>query len=551
MTSANPAGARGASATVSPDPLLQTESGTTESCWITHDFPAGAKEQNRPPLAGDAECDVCIVGAGIAGLSVAYLLAKAGKRVIVLDDGPAIAASESGRTTGFLNTYPDDGLSILEKKHDLDTVRKAVESYADAIRFIEQVCRDEQIDGAFERREEYLFVHPDGKQQDFLDAEMDVAQRLGLSDFNFADRAPTPGVDTGRAIHMKNQAQLHAGRYLSGLAAAAERQGARIHSRTHVEDLAGGDKGKQAYAKTDDGRTVRCDWLVSCTNSAINMPFTDLLQIHMRQMPYRTYVVALAADSAADVPDVLFSDTLDPYHYARTQTLYGADGRTERIFIVGGEDVKTAHKGHDDPERFDRLEKWARKHWPSLGQRRYAWSGQVFEPDDGLAFIGQDPGGKANSLIYTGDSGQGLTHGTVGALILADHILGRPRAYADIYEPSRISLKPRTIAETVAEGLDSVAKYADYLTGGEVGDESEIAPGSGAVVRKGLKKVAVYRDAAGNFHRCSAVCTHLGGIVHWNAMEKSWDCPVHGSRFAKEDGRCITSPAITPLKALE
>ena len=530
---------------VSADPILENDSGVTKSLWMGPG--PGKTEASRPALGADARCDVCVIGAGVAGLSTAYRLAKAGRNVIVLDDGP-VAGGESSRTTAFLNKYPDDGLSDLSKKHSEQTAAKVVQSFTDAIDFIEQLCREEGIEQTFVREPNYLFVAPESSRgQDYLDREMEIARRIGFSAMGFVDRAPLPGRDMGRALRIENEGHVHAARYLSGLAAAAERHGAKIHCHSRVSDVSEGKEAKAVAVKTEAGHTVRCDWVVVCTNASIMFPLPELVLVDSREAAYRTYAVALEIGSA-QVEDAQFEDTLDPYHYVRTQRLGGAGG-PDRVLIVGGEDVEVGRSGSDDEARFDRLEEWAKQHWPGLGARRHAWSGQVFEPSDGIAFIGKNPGSGENVLICTGDSGQGFMHGTVGALILADRILGRERPYADIYDPKRLS--PRAAGATLKDVAKAAAQYRDYVTPGEVSDESEIAPGSGAVVRKGLSKIAVYRDNGGKFHRCSAVCTHAGGIVRWNAMEKSWDCPVHGSRFAAEDGRCITSPANGGLKPAE
>jgi glycine/D-amino acid oxidase-like deaminating enzyme/nitrite reductase/ring-hydroxylating ferredoxin subunit len=526
----------------SADPILENDSGVTASLW-TGPAP-GKTEASRPPLGGDARCDVCVIGAGVAGLSTAYRLAKAGRKVVVVDDGP-VAGGESSRTTSFLNKYPDDGLSALSRRHGEQTVAGVVQSFTEAIDFVEQVCRQERIEETFVREPNYLFVSPGSSRgQDYLDKEMEIARRIGFSAASFVDRAPLPGRDTGRALRIEKEGHVHAARYLSGLAAAAERHGAKVHCRSRVSDVT---EGKEAQVKTEAGHTVRCDWVVVCTNASIMFPLPELVLVDSREAAYRTHAVALEIGSAR-VEEAQFEDTADPYHYVRTQRLGGAGG-SDRVLLVGGEDVEVGRSGSDDPGRFSRLEEWARQHWPGLGARRHAWSGQVFEPSDGIAFIGKNPGSEQNVLICTGDSGQGFMHGTVGALILADRILGHERPYAGIYDPKRLS--PRAALSTVKDVAKAAAQYRDYVTAGEVGDESEIAPGSGAVVRRGLSKLAVYRDEAGKFHRCSAVCTHAGGLVRWNAMEKSWDCPVHGSRFAPEDGRCITSPANGGLKPAE
>jgi Rieske Fe-S protein len=175
---------------------------------------------------------------------------------------------------------------------------------------------------------------------------------------------------------------------------------------------------------------------------------------------------------------------------------------------------------------------------------KFRWSGQVMETIDGMAFIGRNPMDKKNVYIATGFSGNGMTHGTIAGLLLTDLIQGRENAWAALYEPSRKTLRA---AKTFAkETINMAVQYRDWVTKGDVKEDVLVAPGTGAVVRRGLHKIAVYCDAAGQLHECSAVCPHLGGIVAWNHSEQTWDCPCHGSRFDKF-GKVLDGPAISNL----
>jgi Rieske Fe-S protein len=233
--------------------------------------------------------------------------------------------------------------------------------------------------------------------------------------------------------------------------------------------------------------------------------------------------------------DALYWDNVDPYHYVRLEN---------EVLIVGGEDHKTGQGPTDDP--FAKLEVWAREKFPMCRDVKYRWSGQVQEPADGVAFIGKAPTAKENVYVITGDSGMGLTHGTLGAMLITDLIMNRPNSWAKIYDPSR----KQTNTEFVKENVNAVATFVDYLTPGEIKSEDELQPGEGALMRKGLGKLAVYRDDAGTVHKCSATCTHLGCVVSWNKIEKSWDCPCHGSRFDPV-GKVLMGPAIDDLSPAE
>src|SRR5436309_328460 len=213
------------------------------------------------------------------------------------------------------------------------------------------------------------------------------------------------------------------------------------------------------------------------------------------------------------------------------------------LLIVGGEDHKSG-QADDTMLRHARLESWARTRFPMIDEIEFTWGGQVMETIDGLAFIGRNPSDEDNVFIATGDSGMGITHGTIAGMLLTDLILGKKNPWEAIYDPSR---KPVRAAHNFAkENLNVAMKYAEWLTPSEVGSVEEIKFGSGAVMRRGLRKVAVYRDEVGKAFEMSATCPHLGCIVHWNEAEKSWDCPCHGSRF-DPSGRVINGPANTPL----
>jgi Rieske Fe-S protein len=242
------------------------------------------------------------------------------------------------------------------------------------------------------------------------------------------------------------------------------------------------------------------------------------------------------------VPNVLAWDTGDPYHYIRI-----ASFGEEDLILVGGEDHQSG-QAHDTAERYARLEAWTRARFPMVRDIAFRWGGQIMETVDYLAFTGRNPLDEDNVYIHTGDSGMGLTHGTIAGMLLCDLILGRKNAWAELYDPSRKTVG--AVREYTAENLNMARQYADWLTPGEVNSADKIANGSGAVMRRGLHKVAVYRDAHGALDELSAACPHLGYIVHWNRAENTWDCPCHGSRFDCL-GKVINGPANRDLASAE
>jgi glycine/D-amino acid oxidase-like deaminating enzyme/nitrite reductase/ring-hydroxylating ferredoxin subunit len=511
---------------------MNEHAGRTQSPWM-----ATSPHPEFPALTENAEADVCIVGAGIAGLTTAFLLAQQGRSVLVLDDGP-VGAGETERTTAHLSNALDDRYSVLERIHGDRGARLAADSHTAAIDAIERIVRDEQIDCDFSRLDGYLFNAPH-QPEDLLHEELAAAHRAGLGDVELVDRAPLVSFNTGPALLFPRQGQIQPLKYVSGLVRGIVRNRGRIHTRTHAAVIRG---GAAAYVQTHNGWRVRAKAIVLATNTPIN----DRVAIHSRQRAYRTYVIAMAVP-VGTVPQVLYWDTDDPYHYVRLQPAGVADARPARdLLIVGGEDHLTGHNETADA-RFARLERWTRERFPMAGDVRFQWSGQVMEPVDGLAYIGRNPLDADNVFIATGDSGHGMTHGTIAGLLLTDLIQGRSNRWAELYDPARIPA--RTVKDFIGENVEMASQYLDWLTAGETEDEAHIAPGSGAIIRRGLAKIAVYRDEEGRLHHCSAICPHLRGVVNWNDAEKTWDCPVHGSRFDAV-GHVVNGPAnrdLTPL----
>lgn len=490
-------------------------------------------------LDGDRRTEICVVGAGMAGLSAAYHLARAGCHVVVLEAGAGVGVGETNRSTAHVTSAVDDRFVELARLFGPEGARLVAESHSAAIDAIERMVMEDSIACDFQRVEGWLFNPPPGGPPPLsggmdLAAEARAASRAGL-DARMEPRAPLAGFDTGPAIRFADQARLDPRAYAAGLAQAALRYGARLFANTVVTSVEG---GHPARISTAQGWHVLADAVVVATN----VPINDRVAIHGKMAPMRTYAVALAAEAAADA-DALYWDTLAPYHYAR----FAIAGDGGRVLVVGGEDHRVGHPAHG-AERWDRLEQWARTRFAGLGPVRARWSGQVMEPADRIAFIGRNPMDENNVFVAAGDSGNGITHGAIAGLLISDLVLGRANAWAKLYDPSRVTLKAvQSYADT---GLHVAEHYAEWLTAGDVEDMGQIPLDSGAVMREGLSKVAVYRDQAGVVHKRSAVCSHLKCIVAWNDAERSWDCACHGSRFDRF-GRVLNGPAGAPLPPVE
>lgn len=486
------------------------------------------------PLLASMRTDVCVIGAGIAGLSVAYELAQRGRQVLVLDDGP-IGGGETGRTTAHIATSFDDYYHEVERLHGTEAMRRLAHSFRAGVQRIESIVDTEQIDCDYTRLDGWwMAADDDGAER--LRKEADAVHRAGFPDVELTDTSPYDGVRASQFLRFPGQAQFHPLRYLGGLVDALRAKDGLVLGDAHVVEVADADADGWCTVRLSRELTVHARDVVVATNTPIN----DRVVIHTKQHPHRTYVVGMRVPRDA-VPLMLLWDTLDPYHYVRRYADENEAASGYDVLIVGGADHKTGQED-DELRHFAELESWARLRFP-VTDVVAQWSGQVLEPVDHMAFIGRNPGDR-HVYIATGDSGNGITHGAIAGMLIADLITGVENPWEALYDPTRRSLK--ALPTWLSENLNVAKQYADLVLPGEVPHTNDVPAGQGRIVRNGLQKLAAYRDDSGQLHLRSAVCTHLGCIVDWNEAERTWDCPCHGSRFAT-DGTVINGPATAPL----
>jgi glycine/D-amino acid oxidase-like deaminating enzyme len=472
----------------SRDSVVLRGSGTTISPWMR------ALDARVEPLGADVQADVCVIGAGIAGLTTALLLLEAKRSVVVLErDG--VAGGETGRTTAHLTFALDDRYHRLVSARGKEVARAAAQSHQDAIRTIETIASAHGIACGLERLEGNLFLPEDGEPEQ-LRHELRAIDELGIPGVRWSEACPVGDADLGPSLVFGRQAQFHPLQYLSGVAAAIARLGGAIHGRSPVVAVEGEGPFRVVTAA---GPAVTARAVVHATNSPLDAP----KEIYARTFAYRTYAIAVPIPAGV-VPRGLYWDDDAPYHYVR---LVAGDRPGEELLVVGGEDHKTG-QANDGAARFGNLEAWTKARFPRAGEPRFRWSGQVFETLDGLALIGRYPGKPEGVYVITGDSGMGMTHGTIGGLLVRDLVLGRVHPWESVYDPSRA---PLATAMRVVR---------------------EIAPNAAHTVASTFEK--------------GPECTHRGCTLSWNDVESSWDCPCHGSRF-DATGVPIAAPAFAPV----
>ena len=493
-----------------------------------------------PPLTGPLETEVLVIGGGIAGLTTAYRIAQSGLKVTVVEDG-FLGSGETSRTTAHLTYVLDERYSDIIDLFGEDHARQVGESHREAIAWIKATVEREGIDCHFRTIDGYLFTHPSDTEANLL-KELDATQRIGIESSLLESVPGISGEEGKPAILLPGQGQLHSLYYIKGLAEAIIRMGGSIYTNSKALDIS-------TEGATVNGHTVRAKHIVVATYTAMN----DVLRMHTRQWPYRSYAIAAKVPKGKRAYALWWNTgNMDspwitkPYQYARLEPC----DDTHDFLLVGGEDHRTGQaddEGIPEKERAERLFAWALEHFPDMEEVVASWSGQILYSIDGLGFTGRNPGND-NIYIITGDSGNGMTYATIGAAVITDLINGKENPWATLYDPSR-SIRKKT-RNYLHELGNMVKQYADWLTPGDKTTLEDLKPGEGAVIRSGLKKLAVYRNEYNELHTCSAVCPHLGGIVQWNAEEKTFDCPLHGSRFTVE-GTVLNGPANEGLKAVE
>jgi len=500
----------------------------TRSLWLDT-APTLPQDTHFPALDRDLEVDVAIVGGGIAGITAALLLKRAGKTVALVEKD-RIAGGETGNTTAHLTEAIDTGYKTVSSDFGADGARLVAGSSRDSIAHIERLIAEHRIDCGFKRLPAYLYAEDD-QGVETLREEEEHARRAGV-EVAFTSDVPLPFPVKG-ALRFPNQAAFHPTEYILPLACAIPGDGSHVFEDTHAHRF---EDGEPCRLTTSGGVITARDVLVLA-----NVPVNDTVLLITKLYAYRTYAVGARVEE--ELPG-LFWDTADPYHYTRTQRT-----RDGVVLFAGGEDHKTGTD--DDTEaRYRGLEVYAREKFGSLGVQAidYRWSGQVIETADGLPYIGQNPI-DGHVWVGTGFSGNGMTFGTLAAMILSDLVLGRENAYANLYWPSRV--KPLASAATyLSENVDFPRYFIqDRLLRANVEGDSveDVKPGEGRIISLGGEKLAVSRDEHGAVHTLSPICTHLACDVSWNGAERSWDCPCHGSRFAP-DGAVLNGPATKPLE---
>jgi glycine/D-amino acid oxidase-like deaminating enzyme/nitrite reductase/ring-hydroxylating ferredoxin subunit len=486
-----------------------------------------------PSLASDLEVDVVIIGAGLTGITAAWLLKRAGAKVALLER-QRCAAADTGHTTAHLTYVTDKRLSTLADTFGKDGAKAFWEAGAAAIDQIYENVTSIGGDAEFKWVPGFLHGRLDGsdkKDRESLEEDAQLARELGF-EAEFVEQAPfvnRPGV---RFAH---QAKFHPYKYLAPMLRAIPGEGSHVFENTEA-----GEVEEKPLAVHAGNFKIRCSYLMIATHTPL-LGKTALLKGTLLQSKlalYTSYVLG-AKLPPNSLPEALFWDTTDPYYYLRV------DRHGDHDYVIfGGNDCKTGQE--QDPNAvFAGLQAKLKTLLPGADVQ-HRWLGQVVETNDGLPFIGENEG---QQFVATGFCGNGFTLGTLAAVMARDRYLGRKNPWFDLFRVDRKKFHGGTW-RYIQENLDyPFYMLRDRLKGAEAESPDEIKVGEGKILKLDGKKMAAYRSDDGKVTLLSPICTHLKCIVRWNAADKTWDCPCHGSRF-KPTGEVFSGPAEEPLEKL-
>ncbi|WP_071885469.1 FAD-dependent oxidoreductase [Rufibacter tibetensis] len=488
-----------------------------------------AEETPYPTLRGELIADVVVIGGGITGITTAHLLAKAGKRVVVLE-ALHVAESTTGHSTGNLYAPVGEYLHQLKDKYDQETVSALTASRNAAVNFIESLVQRYSIACHF-KRVPFYFLTEHQEEDSFIRNEFETAQAAGLPvHFDTTSSLPFP---ISSAMRLDHQAQFNPMAYVKELAAHTSGSNCLIFENSKVLEI---EEGKMNVVRTEYG-SVRAKQVVHATHTPKGIWF-----LHTLLGPYREYALGVSLNSLP------LEGTFWAYHAMHHHSMrpYTND-RGEHFLLVLGESHKVGHK-EDNEENFQKLEEYVRQRF-DVKAVEYRWAAQQYKPADSLPYIGRKHSG-SEIFVATGFEADGLTYGTLSAMILSDLILGKENQWADMYSPTRhqpLKAAPKFIKENV----DVMVQYLkDLPYRSQVEELADIDSGEGKNIELDGKNYGAYRDETGKLHVVSAVCTHMACLVHFNKAEKSWDCPCHGSRF-DVDGRVLEGPAYLDLSRMQ
>lgn len=491
-----------------------------QSYWI-----ASTTQNAYPALTENIKVDVAIIGGGISGISCAYMLNKEGVKTVIIE-ADRILKGTTGHTTAKITSQHGLIYSKIKKQMSEEFARQYAEANESAIRLIEQIAKDKQIECDLISQSAYIYTLQD-KYVDKINQETKAASSLGIK-AQFMEEIPLP-FPVKAAVRFDNQAQFHPRKFLLPLADEYMNSGGKIFEQSRVVDI---ENDGPYVIITSSGNKVTAEKLII----ASHYPLYNKAGLYFTRIyAERSYVVAVKAKD--NYPGGMYIAAEESGHSFRNQV--SDEGE---LILVGGEQHKTG-QGEDTRENYEALKTFSEKTF-IVEDIPYRWSTQDCMTLDGLPYVGHFTSKTPNMYIATGYCKWGMTNSIAAAMILKDLIINGRSPWQDVYDPSR-----QTALSSAKNFIVENLNVADKLIEGKLSqlpEQVEVKPGEGKIIKANGQRTGVYRDEQGILHTVDTTCTHMGCELNWNSAEKSWDCPCHGSRFSYK-GEVIEGPALKPL----
>ncbi|MFE7063794.1 FAD-dependent oxidoreductase [Sutcliffiella sp. NPDC057660] len=488
------------------------------------------------PLRDNIITDVTIVGAGITGITTAYLLAKEGIKVVLVDAGKVIAGT-TGYTTAKISSQHGLIYNELIRTVGEGVAKQYYNANQNALSFIRKTSKELNIDCELTSQNAYVYASSSTTEKE-IEKEAEAYERLGLNGGYAASVDVDLPFEWKSAIVIRDQAQFHPVIYLQGMLAEFLRLGGKVFEQTRAEEI---EKEKQPLVKTTDGHQIKSKHVIVSSH----FPFNDFDGLYFSRLHVeRSYAIAVSVRS--EIPDGMYLSADKPSRSLR----YSLSPDGEKLLLLGGEGHPVGQSKQETLQNYEKLADFGDRYFGGIIDIPYRWSSQDIFTLDKVPYIGQMRSGNNNVLVATGYAKWGMTNGTAAALVLKDLILHQANPYKELFDPSRSEWKPASIKSFVKEN----ANVAKELVKGKAKRQDrlleDLGPDEGALVKVDGKKVGAYKDTAGHCHLVHPTCTHMGCDVEWNNAERSWDCPCHASRFNYK-GEVIEGPAVKDLSKFE
>ena len=497
-----------------------------KSLWM-----AESTETNYPRLNTNEKTDICIIGGGIAGAVTAYLLTKQGKKVIVVERNK-IGAGVTANSTAKLTSQHGLFYKYLADNYGINVAKKYLESNEEGIKLAEKIINDENIECDYEKKDAYVFATSES-ELDKIKQEINVIKQIGFN-AEFVKDIDIPVEKCLGAMKFNNQAQFDSRKYTIELMNRVEKMGGKIYENSKVINIAQKDK---SYIISTEKNTIECNKVIICTHYPIKN-FPGMYFVKMYQD--KSYVIAVEIGNInKDLISGMYIKSDNPAISFRT-----AKYKDQRLLIVAGNGHKTGKPNGKIESSYQNLENYIKKYYPEA-KVLFKWSTEDCISLDKIPYIGEFSKLLPNIYVETGFKKWGMSTSHVAAKIICDKIMGNKNDYADIYNSTRLMpIKNRNeLGNIIKESTKSLIVNKIKPTKVTI---DNIKPGDGEIVEIDGKKVGIYKKEDGKIFKVKPVCKHLGCMLTWNNLEKTWDCPCHGSRYDYM-GNIITEPTVKEL----